>query len=745
MSDDEVQAEPGFFISSVAAGRRFCDISRMRRHFLSTLFGFVLLASLAHAQSLKLTAEGIEIESGSLGRFTLGYPLLLDGGHKTVHKLLGKNPAGKSASLNYEGGAQVEVALGDAGRVLFKITKAGPEVKAIGWEMHIPIAFNQGGKWKIGDREADFPKEKPAQPHLYQGHAPAMKITNYEGRSLEVQVPENTFLQLTDNREWNWGIFHFRAVKPFDPYQNELALTIRVTSAGGGAKPHPLVDPFGQSTRETWPQKVGSLEELMADVEAEKQYYQGLNPRPLDPFGGLPGSKEKLGLQATGFFHAEKKDGRWLLVDPAGNAFFHLGVCSVCPNEDYTVVKGREPAYAWLPERKGDFASVFRPDSSGVLSFHLANMVRKYQRPYDADSYHARMVGRMRAWGFNSIGAFSSGGEKVWQDAKFPLVSSLPLSEWLGIKRLPQIGETFDPFDDEVRRKVEENCAKSLPARASDPLLIGYFIINEPIYENIPHIVPTLKGEYACKRRLVEMLSGKYKTIEAFNAAWKMHGVSFQRLEDLVLPVETDAARADVREYTGIFLEELFRLVSETFRRYDRNHLLLGSRLQPGTIDNEQLCRIAGKYVDVMSFNYYTSGVDKDFLRRIYDWTGGRPMMLSEFYWAASKESGLSGGREVSTQQERGLAYRNYVEQSAALDFVIGIEWFTLIDQSVTGRWFQGFDGERANTGLLSVADRPWRAMLDEMVKTNYDIYRVWFRERPPFVFDDPRFRNVPE
>ena len=63
--------------------------------------------------------------------------------------------------------------------------------------------------------------------------------------------------------------------------------------------------------------------------------------------------------------------------------------------------------------------------------------------------------------------------------------------------------------DEEVRRKVEENCAKSLPARAEDPLLIGYFIINEPIYENIPHIVPTLKGEHACKRRLVKMLSEK--------------------------------------------------------------------------------------------------------------------------------------------------------------------------------------------------------------------------------------------
>jgi hypothetical protein len=416
----------------------------------------------------------------------------------------------------------------------------------------------------------------------------------------------------------------------------------------------------------------------------------------------------------------------------------------VSPSEDYTVVKGRESAYAWVPPQTGDFASVNRPGSDGVVSFHLANMIRKYGQPHDSERYAARMIPRMRTWGFNSIGAFSAGGEAAWQKAQFPYVASLPVHEWQGIPRLPQIGETFDPFDEQIRKKVEQNLAAELPARSSDPLLIGYFFNNEPIYENIPHIVPTLKGEHACKRRLVRLLSEKYTTIARFNAAWKLQGASFQALEDLVLPVETEAARADVQAFTALFLEELYRFMAETFRRHDKNHLLIGSRLQPGTINNESLCRIMGKYIDVMSFNYYTNGVDKPFLQRVYEWTGGKPMILSEFYWGASKESGLSGGREVATQRERGLAYRNYVEQSASLDFVVGIEWFTLIDQAVTGRWFQGFDGERANTGILAVTDRPWKAMVEEVAKTNHDIYRVWFRERPPFVFDDPRFKNTP-
>ena len=96
---------------------------------------------------------------------------------------------------------------------------------------------------------------------------------------------------------------------------------------------------------------------------------------------------------------------------------------------------------------------------------------------------------------------------------------------------------------------------------------------------------------------------------------------------------------------------------------------------------------------------------------------------------------------EVASQEERGLAYRNYVEQAAALGYVVGIEWFTLVDQSITGRYFEKYSGENANTGLISVTDRPWRAMLDRMVVTNDRIYDVLFGRQPPFALDDRRFR----
>jgi hypothetical protein len=89
-----------------------------------------------------------------------------------------------------------------------------------------------------------------------------------------------------------------------------------------------------------------------------------------------------------------------------------------------------------------------------------------------------------------------------------------------------------------------------------------------------------------------------------------------------------------------------------------------------------------------------------------------------------------------------GLAYRNYVEQSATLGFIVGIEWFTLVNQATTGRWFSKYNGESYNTGLVSVADRPWKDMLAEVVETNHGIYNLLLGKRAPFAWDDARFKT---
>lgn len=695
-------------------------------HPMSRLFLILFTSLTTFAADFKATNSGVEIAAGSLGGFTLTYPEF-----EPAHKIIEVKAGGTQATVKYQDGAECLVSVEkDAVGVSFRSVPA--DVKS--WKMTtlIDIGFAKGGSWRIADKDGVFPAEKASPPHLASLNGTTFWIKNAQGQSLAFTTPEFAFQQLTDNREWNWAVYHWQFIVPWMPDRS----TAKIQVASDLASVTKLIDPFGQSLKDVFPNKLKSPEDLKADVEADKAYYAGIQTPELDRFGGLPGSGEKLGLKKTGFFHVEQRNGKSWLVDPDGNAFFHLGVCGFAPNDDYTYVKGREGIYEWLPKNEGEFASAFREGNADHFSFYIANVIRKFGAAHDYESHAARMIERVRKWGFNSIGAFSPAPK-----AAFPYVAHLPINEWEGVKRIPGAHEVWDPFDAATAAKIAENIAREVPTRTQDPMLIGWFIVNEPRYDELPRVIPSLDGTHACKRELVAALKAKYGTVEAFNTAWQATAASFETLIDRGLAVTTDAAKADVKSFVGTFLETYFAQVEKVFRQHDANHLLIGSRLQPVTIEDEQLCRIMGGHVDVVSYNYYTFGVDAAALKRYHEWTGGRPMMLSEFFWASPKDSGLVGGREVRTQQERGLAYRNYVEQAAALGFVIGIEWFTLVDQATTGRWFSRYNGESYNTGLLSVADRPWKDMLAEMMKTNHTIYDLLLGRRPPFAWEDERFR----
>jgi len=709
------------------------------------LLATILFCGLRAQATVTLDAQptGIHVSATGLGDAILEYPVLISDAGKPEHKVIEQDINGPHIVLKYDGGGQITLDISDPTQIQLTATSLPDDVHSYKLQMNMELGAGPNRKWSFDDSSGDFPLEKPPIPQVFHGTARTFTLTNYENRTLSFNLPDGTYQDLTDNREWGWNAFFWHMFVPYNANLGNIA--IKITEGDPAAVKHiTLVDRFGQSTQTDWPDKVKDESELAADVESEKAYYAGFHGPALDTYGGWPGSGQKMGLKATGFFHVEKTAGQWNLVDPLGNAFFQLGVCAFSPGDDYTLVKGREQIYENLPDPNGDYKTAFLPDQdNGVLSFHLLNMIRKYHEPYSLETFTARHIERTRAFGFNSMGAFSAAaGNDAAKAANFPYVGSLPLGRWdAGIQEIPGLRETWDPFDEGNRAIVATQFAQKLPAAANDPLLIGYFLTNEPAYEDIPKVVPTLKGTFACKRRLVQMLQEKYGIIDAFNAAWGLKAQSFDALEDTGLDASTPAAAQDMQDYTGIFLDSYFSLVSHAFHQYDPNHLLLGNRLQPATINNEQLCRIMGKYLDVVSYNYYTFAYDKDFLTRIQGWTGDRPMLLSEFFWSSSKDSGLSLHSDVNSQQERGLAYRNYVEQAAATNFIVGIEWFTLGDQSVTGRWFSGYNGEDNNTGLFSVTDRPWKPAVEEMFKTNSQIYQIRSGNVAPFVWDDPRFQ----
>ena len=55
-----------------------------------------------------------------------------------------------------------------------------------------------------------------------------------EGRSLGIETPDYSFIQLTDNREWNWAIYNLRALIPAETIQDGLSFRFSLHANAGG-------------------------------------------------------------------------------------------------------------------------------------------------------------------------------------------------------------------------------------------------------------------------------------------------------------------------------------------------------------------------------------------------------------------------------------------------------------------------------------------------------------------------------
>jgi len=690
--------------------------------------------------------DGIHINAGTVGSLTMEWPELSGPGNKSL-KPTGKRHEGGNATLTYPDGTVLTLVI-SGGDVALSFDRMPAGIDAWRCNTILPSSLRRGGTWMFGDKSGEFPREKPPKPHLYQGTQSEVRLTDLTGAALLITVPAYSFHQVQDNLEWGWDAFSwwFRPQLTKDHLKAKLSVRLDLSAV----KSVVLVDELGQDARRDFPGKAHGVADLAADKASEAAYWASFTGGPaLDAFGGFADTGKRLGLKATGFFHLERKggtkNGQWLLVDPAGNAFFQLGICCMGPGEDYTHIKGRTQAYAWLPPFEGEYRAAWHaPDyqARDNFSFFIANSIRKYGA-WDPEARWGMMIDRVRAVGFNSSGAFGGVSESV-RKRSWPWTPMLPLTHWKLDHQIPGVRGVFDPFDAAVPAKIGELFTKEVAPLANDPLIIGWFLENEQAFEDLPKVVPGLPAKQACKRRLVEELKKTHGDIATFNKAWALDAPSFEALGDLPLPVKTDVARADVHRFTGLLLDTYYRLIRTEYDKVDRNHLLIGNRWQPGTANDEQLVSTAAKYQDVISVNYYTYGVDRSFTDRIHAWSGGKPQMWTEFHWGSTAESGPPGRMDLPSQAARGKAYRNYVESAAATGYVLGIQWFQLIDQAFTGRWFEGLNGEAYAIGLFTVTDRPYKDMLAQMAVTNRTaLHDVWLNAKAPFIFDDPRFTTA--
>ncbi len=391
---------------------------------------------------------------------------------------------------------------------------------------------------------------------------------------------------------------------------------------------------------------------------------------------------------ATGFFHVENVDGVWWIIDPEGNAFISKGVNHVGFDGDYSPSLGYSPYNRMVLKKYG-----------GVESWAEAT------------------VERLRVFGFNTIGAWSS---KELYELKIPYTIILDIaatagSEWLSGKVVDYFSEGFEEVANEI---AEKTCA---PQR-DDPYLLGYFTDNElrwgPDWRSSKHLFDdylALEKDAPGKKVLVQYLREKYGSIGGLNAKWGTRFSSFEDVLNVYEPPSDGSLDSDRLGFLELISKRYFQVCYDAIRKHDPNHLILGCRFAFRPPD-EALKGCVG-YTDVVSINNYGWEPPLEDLRAINRFTG-LPVMITEFSFKA-RDSGLpntkGAGTPLATQEDRAERFENYVVKLLSEPYVVGYHWFQYSDQPAQGR----FDGENSNFGLVNIEDEPWTILVARVTTVN--------------------------
>ncbi len=545
-----------------------------------------------------------------------------------------------------------------------------------------------------------------------------------------------------------------------------------------------LVDKYGQSATKDFARKIKSDEQLKEVAEKElKQLASSDGIADRSRFGGW---KDGPKLEATGFFRAEKVDGKWWMVDPDGYLFFSNGIANIRmantttvtgvdykddsiryidPNDvtpqdsadlkpaprdvmetAYVSSDLRRNMFEWLPSYDDDLAahyhyrkSIFMgPMEHGeTFSFYQANIERKYGEE-TPQSYKQKWfdvtLDRMKDWGFTSFGNWVA--DELYTNEKVPYFAN----GWIigDYKTLSSGNDYWGPMPDVFDPEFEARTKATIDVIAEEvkgtPWCIGIFLDNEKSWGT----KGTPEGEYGiildafsknieespAKAKFSELLKERHGSIEALNTAW---GTDLDDWDSFDIGYKitkvSDGMLPDLSFLFETFSEKYFKTVHDTLEEALPNHLYMGVRMASWSMPKDAV-KAAIKYTDVMSFNVYKEGLLEDTWGFLSDLD--KPTLIGEFHMGSQDGNGLlhPGLLNSTTQEDRGRMYKDYLKTVLDNPYLVGAHWFQYIDSPLAGR---AYDGENYNVGFVSVTDQPYPELVAAAKEINTTLYPYRF------------------
>lgn len=329
-----------------------------------------------------------------------------------------------------------------------------------------------------------------------------------------------------------------------------------------------------------------------------------------------------LRADSTGYYHVEKIDGRWWLIDPDGYAGINCAVTSLdatAIQDDYDVL--RRNGF----NGTGNFiASESQTKNSNNL-WNYGQM--SYTRRYNFYASY-RQVRH----------SYYDTPEQVKSNADYLLV----------------LDPAFETFC----------CAQAKTAFASyteERDLLGYFTDNELPFND---------------RQLTQVLQNLSAGDPTYDSTivWaERNGV------DIAAPTQ-----AQKEVYAVYLAERYYSVVTEAIHAVDAHHLILGSRLHGVPRSIQGVVDMSHKYCDVTSVNFYDNFCPNDQIARTA-WTNDHPCLVSEFYikdihYLSGVQEGA--GWYVNNQADRGRWYQNTCLQLLQNPCFVGWQYFRFMDNN---------------------------------------------------------------
>jgi hypothetical protein len=395
----------------------------------------------------------------------------------------------------------------------------------------------------------------------------------------------------------------------------------------------------------------------------------------LDKYGGWKNHK----ATATGFFHAEKIGDRWWGVDPEGNLYFNMAVNSIS--------MGKSPRNEKAVAEKFGSAGNWTKQTITLLQqngFNCAGSWSDYQAIIVANKTAPKPFAYTINWNFmSSYGRVRGGTFQQPGHTGYP-------------------NDAIFVFDPEFESFCD-NHAKQVAAYRDDPNLFGYFSDNE-----MPFKFKSLDNFLA----LPETEAGR-KAAEL----WMLE-------KGITRELITDQHREEFRAFVG---EKYFSVVSKAIKRYDPNHMYIGARFYSEEKHHEKFMRAVGKYLDVVTNNYYNYWTPDS--THMADWTRwtDKPFIITEYY-TKGEDSGMpnqsGAGWIVRTQADRGLFYQNYNLALIESKNCIGWHYFKYQDNDPEAKGVDPSNTD-ANKGIVNNYYEVWQPMMEKMKELNSLVYNL--------------------